>query len=159
MADVNEVIEWLGCLATNQHKCEGCPYNPHPGMGWIYGCMAGQGKIVDDARKLLKEQAELIVSLEGTIVKLTNAISETAPRLLTMEEAADAEICWIEVRSRRGAEPGKVRIYREDDYSAFINRLLPFVNENMPQHEYGEHWRCWSRRPTEKQMRETKWNE
>lgn len=159
MADVNEVIEWLGCLATNQHKCEGCPYNPHPGMGWIYGCMAGQGKIVDDARKLLKEQAEFIISLEGTIAKLTNAISETAPRLLTLEEAANAEVCWIEVRSRRGVEPGNVRLYRADDYSAFINRLLPYVNENLPQHEYGEHWRCWSRRPTEKQTREAKWNE
>lgn len=159
MADVNEVIAWLGCLMTKQHKCAGCPYNPHPGMDWVYGCMAGQGKIVEDARKLLTHQAETVSSLEGTIVKLTEAINATAPRILTLEEADAAEVCWIEVRDRRDVAPGNVRVYREDDYSAFINRLLPYVNENMPQHEYGVRWRCWSGRPSNAQRREEKWND
>jgi len=55
VADVNEVIEWLGCLVTKQHKCKGCPYNPRPGMTWPYGCIKGQADIVEEARTLLEK--------------------------------------------------------------------------------------------------------
>ena len=127
-----KVIKGLECCGAYDYKCNVCPYQDDGGAE--DGCCSDELKT--NALALLKAQE---------------------PRVMTLEEAADAEICWIEVRSRRGVEPGKVRIYREDDYSAFINRLLPYVNENMPQHEYGEHWRCWNVRPDEKRRAETPW--
>ena len=157
MADVNEVITWLGCLMTKQHKCAGCPYNPHPGMDWVYGCMAGQGKIVEDARKLLTHQAESIASLEGTIVKLTEAISATAPRILTLEEAEEADVCWLEGRSVERIIPCRLHIYA-GSITATIMKMIASPEDLFLEY-YGIEWRCWSGRPSNRQRREAKWNE
>lgn len=54
MPDVQKVLEALPCLASVQHDCLKCSYNPHPGMPWPYGCIKGQGDIVQDAAELLK---------------------------------------------------------------------------------------------------------
>lgn len=52
--EVRQIIEGLECLVTKQHKCEGCPFNPHPGMDWPYGCGKGQAVMVKAARKALE---------------------------------------------------------------------------------------------------------
>lgn len=54
MPDVQKVLEALPCLASVQHDCLKCSYNPHPGMPWPYGCIKGQGDIVQDAAELLE---------------------------------------------------------------------------------------------------------
>ena len=56
MRSVDEVIGGLGCLAAVQHDCIGCPYNPHSGMQWPYGCIKGHRDIVDDAIHLIRER-------------------------------------------------------------------------------------------------------
>lgn len=54
MHNAEEISKWLGCLITSQHPCEaGCPFNPHPGMMWPYGCIKGQRDIVEEAREML----------------------------------------------------------------------------------------------------------
>lgn len=60
MPEVQQIIEWLGCLTTQQHKCDGCPFNPHPGMNWVYGCMKGQNDMVEAARKALRKYQEVM---------------------------------------------------------------------------------------------------
>ena len=157
MADVNEIVKWLGCLSTNQHKCAGCPYNPHPGMDWVYGCMAGQGRLVDDAKTTLMEQADTITSLQGTIVKLTAAIAENAPRILTLDESEEADVCWLEARGVERVIPCRVTIYPKS-ITALIRKMIANP-EDMFIEDYGRDWRCWSGRPSSKQRREAKWNE
>ena len=60
--EVRQIIEGLECLVTKQHKCEGCPFNPHPGMDWPYGCGRGQGDAVRAAKEALErmEDGDLI---------------------------------------------------------------------------------------------------
>ena len=55
MHSTEEIVKGLGCLTTKQHHCEGCPFNPHPGREWVYGCMKGQADIVAEAREILRE--------------------------------------------------------------------------------------------------------
>ena len=55
MHTAEEISEGLGCLVTYQHtNCLTCPFNPHPGREWVYGCAKGQRDIVEEARKLLE---------------------------------------------------------------------------------------------------------
>ena len=58
MPGVQQIIEWLGCLTTHQHRCRGCPFNPYPGREWIYGCIKGQADIVEAARDALRKYQE-----------------------------------------------------------------------------------------------------
>ena len=53
--ELEKIIEGLECLTTKQHKCAGCPFNPHPGMDWPYGCGRGQVVAVRAAQAWLKE--------------------------------------------------------------------------------------------------------
>lgn len=79
------------------------------------------------------------------------------PRVLSLEEAMKAKVCWIEKRRDPVILPCEVHIYSRFDYSAFINRFLPYSNENIARHKYGVTWRCWSAEPGEEQRRLTEW--
>lgn len=59
MPEVQQIIDALGCFTTNQHQCLGCPFNPHPGLKWPYGCSKGQRDIVEAARKALRKYQEV----------------------------------------------------------------------------------------------------
>ena len=60
MSEVQQIIDGLGCLTTHQHTgCLSCPFNPHPGMVWVYGCIKGQSDIVDAAREALRKYQEV----------------------------------------------------------------------------------------------------
>ena len=52
--EIQQIIEGLECLVTKQHRCGACPFNPHPGMDWPYGCGKGQGDVARAARKALE---------------------------------------------------------------------------------------------------------
>ena len=60
MPEIQQIIDGLGCFTTNQHKCLDCPFNPHPGLTWVYGCIKGQSDIVDAAREALRKYQEVI---------------------------------------------------------------------------------------------------
>jgi len=60
-----EIIEALGCFTTHQHSCAGCPFNPHPGRDWIYGCIKGQNDIVAEARSALREFEQMKGEKDG----------------------------------------------------------------------------------------------
>ena len=135
MPDVSDVIEALGCLTTKQHKCGNCKYNPHPGMNWIYGCMAGQNNIVEDARKLLRE---------------------IEPRILTLEEAEEADICFCEGRDIERVIPCRVHVYAKS-ITATIMKMIASP-EDLFIEDYGREWRCWSARPSRRQREEAEWD-
>lgn len=80
-----------------------------------------------------------------------------APRVLSLEEAMKANVCWIEERHNPVILPCDVTIYTSVEYPAFIHRFTPYSNENIPRHTYGVTWRCWSAEPGEEQRRMTEW--
>lgn len=59
------------------------------------------------------------------------------PRVLTLEEAKKAEVCWLE---QRGYEP-----YATDDADTWNPEI------------YGKAYRCWSAKPTDEQRKAEKW--
>jgi hypothetical protein len=91
--------------------------------------------------------------------KVLELLKAQEPRPLTLMEACGAEVCWIEKRVQQVVTVCKVRLYSEDDYSAFINYMLPYANENIPTREYGNKWRCWNVRPTDAQRKAVKWDD
>lgn len=59
MPTIRELIEALPCLTSKQHsKCRGCPFNPHPGAEWVYGCWRGQNDMLDMVIRILKGMVE-----------------------------------------------------------------------------------------------------
>ena len=66
MPDLQQIIDGLGCFMTHQRPCQDCPFNPHPGMVWVYGCMKGQSDIVEAAREALRKYQEVTDHGEGT---------------------------------------------------------------------------------------------
>jgi hypothetical protein len=92
MPDVQQIIDSLGCFTTKNHPCVGCAYNPHPGMAWPYGCIAGQRRLIEDAKTELAKQNREIGSLMkyvmgrgGRVIKNT----EVDAALRVIEEALD----------------------------------------------------------------------
>lgn len=59
MPDIQQIVDALNCFTTFHHKCQGCPFNPHPGMMWPYGCIKGQGDIVKAAQDALRRLQEV----------------------------------------------------------------------------------------------------
>lgn len=58
------IEEWLSCLVSNQHtKCPSCPFNPVPGVLWIYGCGKGQ----EDLVKAVRERLDIIKDVKGNV--------------------------------------------------------------------------------------------
>ena len=57
MHTLDETIEGLNCFKTHRHKCLDCPFNPHPGMPWPYGCGKNQNNIATEAQEHLMATA------------------------------------------------------------------------------------------------------
>lgn len=54
MHSIQQILDGLKCFTNNQHHCLECPFNPHPGMLWPYGCNKGQSDIIDEAEALIQ---------------------------------------------------------------------------------------------------------
>lgn len=71
------------------------------------------------------------------IANTLELLKEQEPRVLTLEEAKKAEVCWLE---QRGYEP-----YVTDDADTWNPEI------------YGKAYRCWSAKPTDEQRKAEKW--
>lgn len=103
----------------------------------------------------MADRNELIASLEGRVwggemhkggyihvpqeeaEAILELLKEQEPRVLTLEEAKKAEVCWLE---QRGYEP-----YVTDDADTWNPEI------------YGKAYRCWSAKPTDEQRKAEKW--
>lgn len=128
MADLEKVIKGLECC--NNDKCDICPYYRSCDENDLDTCRATLHR---DALVLLKAQE---------------------PRVLTLEEIKKRKelSCWLEWR-----------------YGDFYAALLHVTDTKVDyvklwtvcaflQSEYGITVRCWSTKPSEKQIEAVKWN-
>lgn len=110
MADREKIMQWLKTCANG---CEdGCPYE-YKNLVYRVECKAD---LMRDALTLLKAQE---------------------PRVLTLEEAKKAEVCWLE---ERGYEP-----------------FATLEAGTWNPEKYGKSYRCWNHMPTEEQRKAVKW--
>lgn len=123
MPDMEKVIRGLEC-------CVGAEMGScHPkGCPYWEDC----GELFEDTLKLLREHV---------------------PRVLTLEEANDADIVWMEVPYSDRIRP--VRLYQHEHMVTI--RMLIANPEDVPTDSYGNDWRCWSARPTKEQREAVKW--
>jgi len=83
---------------------------------------------------------------------------ERVPKVLSLEDAMRAKVCWIEKRHNPVVLPCQVKVYSKSDYTAFINKFLPYSNENISRDKYGVTWRCWNVEPSEDERKIAAWN-
>lgn len=81
---------------------------------------------------------------------------EPKNRVLTLEEVAQSEVMWYEDRLRIKALMVILGyVCREPDFTMLIDRRgYKFYRKNTA---YNDFWRCWLRKPTEAERRETPW--
>lgn len=91
---------------------------------------------------------------------LLEILAEEQPRVMTLEEVKAAEVFWIEDRTDPDEDglvpdicPATITMIHSDEWELMIKGLKGTVRID----EYGETWRCWTSRPTEKQAREVEW--
>lgn len=151
MIDRGKVIKGLECCQTMLHDrgfenpdCRVCPYNNDPDgkkseINGVY-CVA---ELADDALALLKAQE---------------------PRVMTLVEARDAlhntDVIWFEAREDDRVYCG-VRIDKED-YFVLQNDEWLYVTDfetGDQAVDYGNLFRCWTSRPTDKQREAVPWDD
>jgi len=128
MADRDKVIEGIEtCL--NEKACVKCPYCS-PDVEHNCGrCL------FEDALELLKAQQ---------------------PRVMTLEEANDADVCWAEGRDGWDATPPR-RVSLWNRYEVRLYRFASKEYVSLKPNEYGKTWRCWTARPTDEQREAVEW--
>lgn len=77
-------------------------------------------------------------------------------RVLTLEEVAKSEVMWYDDRLRTRARVVILGWGRcEPDFTKLVDRCGDeFYRKNA---SYNDFWRCWLRKPTEAERRETPW--
>ena len=84
---------------------------------------------------------------------ILDAIRLLKPRVLTLEEAIEADICWAEANGVEMIIP--TRLY--DNGGTVTLRKLIADPEEVPRDEYGVTWRCWTARPTREERKAAAW--
>lgn len=86
------------------------------------------------------------------------AMRRTEPknRVLTLEEVAQSEVMWYDDRLRTGALV-VIRVWgqREPDFTRLVDHCG--YEMRLWNDSYNDFWRCWLRKPTEAERRETPW--
>lgn len=95
-----------------------------------------------------------IGEFEGKCEDMIRLLKSQDPRVMTLDEAEKADICWIERRSgiieacRVAVSPNRKKVT--------IGRIS-MSPIHVPLENYGRTWRCWTSRPTDEQWEATPW--
>ena len=107
--------------------------------------MADSEKVIRDAEKAIEilsnvdEPTPWCDFVRVSVERALELLRDQEPRVLTLEEAKKAEVCWLE---QRGYEP-----YATDDADTWNPEV------------YGKVYRCWSLMPTDEQRKAIKWDD
>ena len=95
-----------------------------------------------------------IEEFESKCEGMIHLLKAHEPRLMTLDEAEKAGICWLESRS------GIIEACR---VAVNLNRKKVTIGRislspiHVPLENYGRTWRCWTSRPTDEQRKAVKW--
>ena len=148
MAEREKVIRGLEACnrqSYNGSDCQNCPYYEDEYEADIPYGMCNIQDMFDDALDLLKEQEA---------------------RVLEYSEIEKHPLVWLEDNDKEDVIPALFLQY--NGWSAEFSRQSPdkYVDTIVrsakvvaDERTYGKTWRCWTSRPSEQQMRDTKWEE
>lgn len=131
--------------------------------------MIDREKVIDYLKWAIAE-AELTGHTSITLEPLKDALSllkEQEPQVLTLEDVRSDHdrVLWIECDDSKTQNVGQYRgqICWHDGHIGKWERfeVMGFASDYLYRdtEKYGKTWRCWNARPTEEQMRDTKWEE
>lgn len=82
--------------------------------------------------------------------------AEPKNRVLTLEEVAKSEVMWYEQRTMQGV---RVVILGYAQNEPGFTQLINYLGDKFYRRDdaYNDFWRCWLRKPTEAERRETPW--
>lgn len=94
--------------------------------------------------------------IEERLQAVSSRRAEPKNRVLTLEEVAKSEVMWYDDRLRTRAQVVILGWGRcEPDFTKLVDRCGDeFYRKNA---SYNDFWRCWLRKPTEAERRETPW--
>ena len=178
MADLNETIRGLECKKTPHiDTCADCKYFYEEAdsdyLDFQYHCERSQ--IEADALSLLKTQKEkdelqkeemkgVDAAFDRIIAGMKGLLAKAGPRVMTLGEAQDAEVAWLE----RYADPEDfvepiikpviIRYYENGFWQCIIEQdentdLSLFLDD------FNTGFRFWTSRPTDEQRKAVKWYE
>lgn len=108
-------------------------------------------------------ELETMERVEDKAYLMATARFEPKNRVLTLEEVeayceggADATPLWYERKDHSDINRWMVIDFPELSF-ANASTVKYLVNSRLFGPTYGEKWRCWLRKPTEKERRETPW--
>lgn len=90
---------------------------------------------------------------EEMLADAISQLKEQEPRVLTLAEAAEADVCWLEIKGSGRILPCMVQD-EEENFSIRTDEPTP---ELGPGDENGKEYRLWSARPTDAQREAVKW--
>ena len=127
MEKLEKVIKGLETCVFGGLNCNknSCPYNNHE---------LCNPKCIDDV--------------------MVDALNLLKARVMTLEEADEADVCWLEVKNAGRIVPIRVAVMKIGSVS--IGRFRA-ASETAMASDYGTIWRCWSARPTNAQREAVKW--
>ena len=122
------------CSRTVDDRCDVCPYEP-------ISYDECRKQLMKGALKLLRQNGALLLSADD-VTKWDGAV-------------------WLEFKVISGiqAEAGTWAFFvaeQRPNFNFQLQRDLQALTR-LPIDTYGYYWRCWSKRPTEKQREEHKW--
>lgn len=82
--------------------------------------------------------------------------AEPKNRVLTLEEVVRSEVMWYEQRTMQGV---RVVILGYAQNELGFTQLINYLGDKFYRRDdaYNDFWRCWLRKPTEAERRETPW--
>ncbi len=94
--------------------------------------------------------------------KAADKLEEYECRLVTLEELQDANMysaLWLEEADRCCMTMCMRYSIGDVLYMAFPSTNAPLKLSDLVLENYGKRWRCWTCKPTEKEQKETPWND
>ena len=125
--------------------------------------MADREKVIKWlAEEAVEHEEEEVRDLAHTALLM---LEEQEPTVMTLEDVRrdHYRIVWIECDASKTLNIGQYRgqVYWHNGQIGKWERFvtMSFADDYLHRKsdKYGKTWRCWSARPTEEQMRETKW--
>ena len=137
--EVSELVNILRCCSNIGYICEECPAN-----------LDGEDC---DGRLAKLQAADMIEKLaaEKDAKKLV-----PKNRVLMLEEVVRGDAMWYEDRTMQGT---RVVILGYGQNEPGFTKLIDYLGDKFYRRDdaYNDFWRCWLRKPTEAERRETPW--
>lgn len=122
-------------------------------------CLSGSPRKIINKTEYPTERLAVIAALQKARKAAMQRWQEPN-RVLTLKEATEQRAVWIE-DVYCGIAPAIVFDYVSKHYSIIVADFNDHDDNKVwfKKTQYGKHWRCWLRKPTNKEMATTPWRE